>query len=54
MREKLLPDYEKIHDWELWSKNLKTEYRQCIDEGKDVERYKDLFFAISNMENGEI
>lgn len=54
MKEKLLPDYEKIHDWELWSRNLKTEYRQCIEEGKDVEKYKDLFLAISNMENGEI
>ena len=41
----LRPQYKSIHEWELYSKTLPIEYRQCIDEGLDAEAYKGLFFA---------
>lgn len=47
--EELLPNYSNIHEWELWSKALPIEYRQCLDEGKDVEKYRELFEAIEHL-----
>jgi transcriptional regulator with XRE-family HTH domain len=35
------PQYENIHDWEFYSSNLMTEYMQSMDEGLDVEKYKE-------------
>ena len=49
----LRPQYKSIHEWELYSKTLPIEYRQCIDEGLDAEAYKDLFFAAAKMPDGE-
>ena len=37
------PQYANIHDWEFYSSNLLTEYRQSIEEGLDIEAYKDVF-----------
>ena len=51
--EKLTPNYEKIHGWELYSEEMKVEYCQSIEQGLDVEKYKDLFDAIANMPKGE-
>ncbi len=45
----IAPDYESIPAWELWSKQLDCEYRQCYDEGKDIESLKPLFDAISAL-----
>jgi len=45
----IYPNYEKIGGWEYWPKALLTEYRQSFDEGRDVEKYKDLFTALNNM-----
>ncbi|MBE6592072.1 MAG: helix-turn-helix domain-containing protein [Ruminococcaceae bacterium] len=50
----LKPEYSKIHDWEFYSSDLKTEYQQCVDEGLDIEMYKDLFFATSRLPRDEI
>lgn len=44
-----MKDYSKIHPWELYSKELITEYTQSIDEGKDIEAYKDVIYAVANM-----
>ena len=49
MCNKIEPNYEKIHDWELYSKTLMVEYRQSIEEGLDIESCEDLFKAVSNM-----
>lgn len=46
------PQYESIHNWELYSAELMTEYRQSIDEGKDISQYKDLFKAVADMPAG--
>ncbi len=43
------PNYLKIHEWEMYSKSLRFEYMQCIEEGLDVEPYKRLFKAIEAL-----
>jgi ADP-ribosylglycohydrolase len=44
-----LMDLEGMHAWELYSANLRTELRQCRDEGRDVAQYEKLAEAISEM-----
>ena len=46
-----LPDYEKLHVWECYMKELDVEYRQSVEEGKDLEAYKPLFDAVIAMKN---
>ena len=53
-RKDIYPQYEKQEDWDLFTSNLMTEYSQCLDEGLDIEPYKNLFCAVSAMENGEL
>lgn len=48
------PQYQNVHDWELYASNLQTEYRQSIEEGLDLEQYKDLFSAVSFLPKNEI
>ncbi len=43
---------EKQHEWEVYSKQLKIEYKQCIEEGLDIEAYKDVIMAVADMPNG--
>ena len=52
--ELLKPQYKNIHDWEFYSSNLTTEYRQSIEEGLDIEAYKDVFYSVSRLPKGEI
>ena len=47
------PQYQNLQEWEFYSSNLLIEYQQSIDEGLDVERYKDLFFSIATLPNSE-
>lgn len=42
----MLPVYEKLPEWELYSKSLHYEYMQSIEEGLDIEQYKPLFDSI--------
>lgn len=44
-----LPDYDSWNSWESYSKMLRTEYKQSIDEGKDLEKYAALFDAVASM-----
>ena len=48
------PQYQNIHDWEFYSSNLTTEYRQSIEEGLDIARYEELFKAVAALPKGEI
>lgn len=48
------PQYQNIHDWEFYSSNLRTEYRQSVDEGLDIERYADIFSSVATLPKGEI
>jgi len=35
--------------WESYAEDLLVEYRQCVEEGKDVESYRALFEAVHQM-----
>ncbi|MBR3894442.1 MAG: ADP-ribosylglycohydrolase family protein [Clostridia bacterium] len=50
----LKPQYQNMHDWEFYSSNLLTEYQQSLEEGLDVEKYKDVFSSVSRLPKGEI
>lgn len=52
--EILKPQYQNVHDWEFYSSNLITEYQQSIEEGLDIDAYKDIFYSISRLNKGEI
>jgi transcriptional regulator with XRE-family HTH domain/ADP-ribosylglycohydrolase len=52
--EILKPQYKNIHDWEFYSSNLKTEYQQSIEEGLDIDAYKEVFYSVSMLPKGEI
>ena len=47
-------DYEKIHDWKFYASDILVEYEQSVDEGLDIEKYKDLFEAVSKLPKDEI
>ena len=47
------PQYANIHDWEFYSSNFLTEYRQSVEEGLDLEAYKELFSLVSRMPKDE-
>lgn len=44
-----LPTYSKQPTWEAYFKQLPIEYRQCLDEGKDVSVYEKFFNAVNSM-----
>jgi len=48
------PQYQNIHDWDFYSSNLLTEYQQSLEEGLDLEKYKDIFSSVSRLPKGEI
>ena len=52
--EILKPQYKNLHDWEFYSSNLKTEYKQSIEEGLDIDAYKEVFYSVSMLPKGEI
>jgi len=43
------PQYERLNLWELYCSELKTEYRQCEEEGLDIAGYKELFEAVAKL-----
>lgn len=46
---KIYPEYKTLHNWESYSAQLMVEFRQSMEEGKDVGALQDLFRAVSNM-----
>ena len=50
---RIKPQYANIHNWEFYSSNLLTEYQQSIEEGLDIEAYKDVFLAVSRLPKDE-
>lgn len=50
----LKPNYENRHSWELYCENLPVEYIQSVEEGLDLERYKDVFDSVFKLPRGEI
>ena len=53
MSGKILPNYEKLPLWEFYASDLMVEYRQCLEEGRDVAPYGRLFEAVSALPAGE-
>ncbi len=51
--QNIKPEYSNSNDWDLYSSQLKEEYKQSIDEGLDIERYQEIFSAVSNLPTGE-
>lgn len=47
--EILKPQYKNLHDWEFYASNLKTEYQQSMEEGLDIEVYKEVFYSVSML-----
>lgn len=50
----LKPQYSNIHDWEFYTSDILTEYQQSVDEGLDIETYKDVFDAVARLPKDEI
>lgn len=46
---KIIPDYTKVHRWEVYAEQLLVEYTQSIEEGKDIEKYEALFNAVAEL-----
>ena len=51
--KELKPKYANIHEWESYSSNLVTEYRQGIDEGLELAAYADIFAAVARLPKDE-
>lgn len=47
------PDYNQIDGLNRYPQDLLLEYNQSIEEGLDVEKYKDLFYSVAAMEPSE-
>lgn len=47
--EELEPQYEKIEPWEFYGAGIENEYKQSVDEGLDIEEYKDLFKVAASL-----
>ena len=48
------PDYEKMHTWEFYADSAMIEYQQSIEEGLDIEKYRELFELTHKMPRGEV
>ena len=48
------PQYQNMHDWEFYPSNLPTEYEQSMEEGLDIGAYRDIFYSVNCLPNGEI
>ena len=46
---KFKPTPYNFHIWENYAGEILTEYRQCLEEGLDVEPYKEVFESIANL-----
>ncbi len=46
-------DYNNINELNRYPQDIMAEYRQSIEEGLDVEKYKSLFEAVAALEPGE-
>lgn len=51
---KIKPNYENMGEWEFYCNDIEHEYKQCVDEGLVVEKYKDIFSSVKNLPKTEI
>ncbi len=50
----MTPDYSGVLSAETYFSGLMDEYKQCVDEGLDMEAYKDILAGVSKLLRGEI
>ena len=50
----LQPQYENMHKWDFYPAIIDAEYTQSIEEGLDIENYKELFDTVSRLPQNEI
>ena len=50
--KKIEPRYDIMAGWDSYSDALMIDYRQSIDEGKDIAQYENLFQAVAGMPRG--
>ncbi len=48
----LIPDYNDMHKWDTYQSQLRFEYRQSYDEGKDVAKFQGLFTEVERIAPG--
>lgn len=48
------PQYSNLQEWEFYSSAILDEYQQSIEEGLDIEVYKDVFTAVAHLPKDEI
>ena len=48
-KDDLTPDYAGLHKWEFYPADAEIEYKQCLDEGLEVEQYKQLFAEVQKL-----
>ena len=53
-REGLRPRWQDLPDWEFYASALQTEFCQSSEEGLEIERYGEVFAAVSKLPKGEI
>ena len=47
-----IPDYDDMHTWDSYQSQLRFEYQQSYDEGKDIEELQGLFSEIERIQPG--
>lgn len=45
----LKPKYANLHEWDSYSSHLAEEYQQCVEEGLDIEPYREVFAAAARL-----
>ena len=50
---KIKIDYNNADGFNCYCDEIMTEYNQCIEEGLDIEQYKELFQSVADMKGGE-
>ena len=51
--KEIKPNYDNIESWDPLCNDLMVEFAEALDEGLDVEKYKDVFTAVSAMPKSE-
>ena len=50
----MIPDTARTRDADLYAEELRNEYTQCIDEGKDMRALEPLFLAAAALKHGNV
>lgn len=53
-KKSIKQNFSDLGEWDFYCNDLVVEYQQCIDEGLDVEKYKDVFDAVINLPRSEV